>query len=73
MAFKRFVTRYAAATRDTTFTEKLGPVLAVHNATIFNHFLAQLLSRNIVEPTKATPAFSLHNCAMPLCRRAWEP
>lgn len=56
MAFNRFVTRYAAATRDTTFTEKLGPVLAVHNAAIFNHLLAQLLSRNIVEPTKAIAA-----------------
>jgi hypothetical protein len=56
MAFSRFVTRYAAAMRDQSFTEKLGPVLAVHNAAIFNHLLAQLLSRNIVDPAKAIAA-----------------
>jgi hypothetical protein len=56
MAFSRFVTRYAAAMRNQSFTEKLGPVLAVHNAAIFNHLLAQLLSRNIVDPAKAVAA-----------------
>jgi hypothetical protein len=56
MAFNRFVTRYADATSDQAFVEELGPVLAVHNAAIFNHLLAQLLSREIVDPTKAINA-----------------
>ncbi len=56
MAFNRFVTRYASATRDQAFIEQLGPVLAVHNATVFNHLLSQLLCRDIVEPTKTIAA-----------------
>jgi hypothetical protein len=56
MAFNRFVTRYAAATRDQGFIDQLGPVLAVHNATIFNHLLTQLLTREIVEPGRAVAA-----------------
>jgi hypothetical protein len=56
MAFNRFVTRYAAAARDRGFVEKLGPILTVHNATIFNNLLIQLLTRDIVEPTNAIAA-----------------
>jgi hypothetical protein len=56
MAFSRLVTRYAAATRDHGFIDKLGPVLAVNNATIFNNLLGQLLAREIVEPSKAIAA-----------------
>lgn len=56
MAFNRFVGRYASATRDHDFIEKLGPVIAIYNATIFNSLIRQLLAREIVDPTKALSA-----------------
>ncbi|PXW30400.1 UNVERIFIED_CONTAM: hypothetical protein DES50_108210 [Williamsia faeni] len=56
MAFNRLVTRYANATSDKSFVEKLGPVLAVTNAAILNHLLPQLLTRRIVDPAKALNA-----------------
>ncbi|WP_155976734.1 hypothetical protein [Nocardia sp. 348MFTsu5.1] len=56
MAFNRLVTRYTNATADKSFMEKLGPVVAVKNAAIFNHVLLQLLARDIVDPEKALNA-----------------
>jgi hypothetical protein len=56
MAFNRFVKRYAAATRDSTFIDELGPVVAVTNAAIFNHLLLRLIDRDAVDPTLATDA-----------------
>ncbi|WP_152442254.1 hypothetical protein [Rhodococcus ruber] len=55
-AFNRFVSRYAAATRNPDFLDELGPVLTVRNAVIFNHLLIQLLSRQIVDPARAIDA-----------------
>ena len=56
MAFTRFVTRYSAATRDEAFIAELGPVVAVHNAAIFNHLVIQLLDRNVVDIIKGVDA-----------------
>ena len=56
MAFNRFVKRYAAATCDRGFVEELGPVLAIHNAAIFDHLLAQLLLKDVVDPATAIGA-----------------
>jgi hypothetical protein len=56
MAINRFVARYAAATRDTGFTDKLGPTLAVHNAAIFVHVVFQLLLKDAVDPGRAVSA-----------------
>jgi hypothetical protein len=56
MAFTRLVKRYAAATRDAAFIEELGPVVAATNAAIFNHLLAQLIERDVVDPGRATDA-----------------
>jgi hypothetical protein len=56
MAFNRFVRRYAAATRDKEFTKELGPILAAHNAVIFNHIVFQLLSRDAVDVGQAISA-----------------
>jgi hypothetical protein len=56
MAFTRFVKRYTAATKDSAFVNELGPVVAATNAAIFNHLLAQLLERDIVDVSSATNA-----------------
>jgi hypothetical protein len=56
MAFNRFVKRYAAATRDSTFIDELGLIVAVTNAAIFNHLLIRLTERDAVDPTLATDA-----------------
>jgi hypothetical protein len=56
MAINRFVARYAAATRDKGFTDKLGPTLAVHNAAIFIHVVFQLLLKDAADPGRAVSA-----------------
>jgi hypothetical protein len=56
MAINRFVARYAEATRDKGFTDKLGPTLAVHNAAIFIHVVFQLLLKDAVDPGRAVSA-----------------
>ena len=55
-AFTRFVTRYSAATRDEGFVAELGPIVAIHNAAIFNHLVIQLLDRNVVDVIKGVDA-----------------
>jgi hypothetical protein len=56
MAINRFVTRYASATGDKGFIDKLGPTLAVHNAAIFIHVVFQLLLKDAVDPGRAVSA-----------------
>jgi hypothetical protein len=55
-AFNRFVKRYAAATRDQTFTDELGPIVSAKNAAIFSHLVARLLERDGIDPSEAVKA-----------------
>lgn len=56
MAYDRFIRRYASAVRDSAFLDEMGPIVAAINAVIFDHLLAQLLQRGIVNVPLAVDA-----------------
>ncbi len=51
-AWQRFCERFADAVKDSDFVDLVGPSVVVANAIVFNHLLALLVAKNLIDPVR---------------------